>query len=382
MTRSRPEAEQIGAVVERLAVLIAAGLTPQSAWRHVAESWGVRDSGSRESVTSRELGRQRGRAVAEVIRRVVGDIESGRAIADALGAAAQTAIRGERGTRGRGASFVIASSAGVGAGAGAGAGAVAGGRVRAGDDSGRKGSTRRGAEFTAGAAWAALAAAWLIASEAGAPLAACLDDIAQCLLAAGEVERDTAAALAGPLATTRMVIGLPLVSIVSGALLGLDTLHVLFASPAGIACLLSGGVLLLVARAWSRALLRRARRLEAVPGLALDLVAVAASGGGSLNRAVELVDEALDRFGVAAAHDRGAVIDVLRLAARAGAPPGELLRAEALRVRRDAVGLARRRAAGLDVWLMVPLGICVLPAFVLLSVIPVVVGVMSTISLS
>jgi len=357
MSDARPEAEQIGAVVERLSVLIAAGVTPQDAWRYVGELHGVDSAAHSTSsaaggVLSGPPGRRgeaRASAVATVIARVVRDVEAGRPVADAIGAA--------------------------GSGAGRSAAAVAA-------DAPHRSAREREREFSPTVAWAALAAAWYIASEAGAPLAACLDDLARCLLAAGEVERDTAAALAGPVATTRMVVALPLVSIVSGAVLGLDTLRILFTTPAGIACLVAGGVLLLIARAWSARLLRRARRVEAVPGLALDLVAVAASGGGSLERAVELVDGAMRRFDIVAANDPRTVADVLRLAARAGAPPGDLLTAEALRVRRDAVGVARRRAAALDVWLMIPLGVCVLPAFVLLAVVPVIVGVISTMSLS
>lgn len=397
MSRERPEAEQIGAVVERLSVLLSAGVTPQDAWRYLAESRGVsasaRDASlpasrhsmpvasavspraaERAGATATASGEPgtRGRArsatpvsdptrkpsrspVDAVIARVVHDIEAGRPVADAIGAAGRGLVRGPV------------------------ARASEGGRQSSRTGDGGRLCTRASG-FTGEAAWSALAAAWFIASEAGAPLAACLDDIACCLLAAGEVERDTAAALAGPVATTRMVIALPLVSIVAGAVLGLDTLRILFTTPAGVGCLVAGGVLLLMARAWSARLLRGARRIDAVPGLALELVAVAASGGGSLHRAVELVDEALGRFEVVAANDPRAVGDVLRLAARAGAPPGDLLKAEAMRVRRDAVGLAKRRAAALDVWLMMPLGVCVLPAFVLFAVVPVVVGVISTLS--
>jgi tight adherence protein B len=217
-----------------------------------------------------------------------------------------------------------------------------------------------------------------VATEAGAPLGRCLSDIADSLRSVGQVEREVDAALAGPAATTKLVAALPVVSVASGWLLGLDTAGVLFGSPAGIACLIAGLLLMALGRLWSSRLLRRARRLDPAPGLSLDLVAVAVAGGGSLTRATALVDQATTRFGLDRGSDPEAIGSVLALSARAGAPPADLLRSEAVRVRRDAVSAASRRAAALGVWFMIPLGICVLPAFMLLAVAPVVIGVLTS----
>ncbi|MGD8168307.1 hypothetical protein ACEXOS_013875 [Herbiconiux sp. P16] len=107
-------------------------------------------------------------------------------------------------------------------------------------------------------------------------------------------------------------------------------------------------------------------------------MAVAVAGGGSLPRARRLVGETMARFGLDAGGDSSAVDSVLALAARSGAPPGELLRHEAARVRRDAVSRATERAAALGTWLMLPLGVCVLPAFMLLAVAPVLIGVLTS----
>ena len=74
----------------------------------------------------------------------------------------------------------------------------------------------------------------------------------------------------------------------------------------------------------------------------------------------------------------GAEVDaVLELSARAGAPVAELLKAEAFRVRRAARADGAARAAALGVRLMLPLGVCVLPAFVLLGVAPLMISVIS-----
>jgi tight adherence protein B len=305
----RPVVEELGAVVERLGVLIAAGVSPAHAWGYVAE--GSPKSGH-----------------GEVVAAVAALAAHGTPVADAV----------ERGA-------LDARTLGP--------------------------QLRR--------AWSVLGVAWLVASEAGAPVARCLGDIAASLRASGQVERDTAAALAAPAATTRLVTALPVVSIGASWLMGFDTVRILFTTPLGLACLVSGAVLVLGGRTWSRWMLQRARRLETAPGLSLDLVAIAVAGGGSTTWATALVRNALQRFGLESPHDQVAVDAVLSLAARAGAPPAELLRNEAGRVRRDAIGRATEQAAALGVWLMLPLGVCILPAFMLLAVGPVLIGVLASV---
>ena len=59
-------------------------------------------------------------------------------------------------------------------------------------------------------------------------------------------------------------------------------------------------------------------------------------------------------------------------------PAAELLRSEARESRRRAAAMAERRAAILAVRLMLPLGACILPAFMVLGVIPLLVAVVSS----
>jgi tight adherence protein B len=69
---------------------------------------------------------------------------------------------------------------------------------------------------------------------------------------------------------------------------------------------------------------------------------------------------------------------ILGLASRAGAPAVDLLRSEAEQARRDARIDGKRAAASLAVRLMLPLGICVLPSFMLLGVAPVILSIVSS----
>ena len=69
---------------------------------------------------------------------------------------------------------------------------------------------------------------------------------------------------------------------------------------------------------------------------------------------------------------------VLAFARDAGVPAVVLLRSEADGRRRTARALAATRAAELETRLLLPLGLCVLPAFVLLGVVPIALAIVSS----
>ena len=234
-------------------------------------------------------------------------------------------------------------------------------------------------EATRGAAgaadWACVAAAWRVATESGAPLAATLSRLGDVLVATDDARREVAIALAGPLATSRVVLALPALGLLGGALLGVDTLGVLATTPAGWFCLVAGGALLLVARSWMRRLVARARETDPTPGLGCELVAVAVSGGAPAAVALERVAAALDDAGLPS--DDGAA-PAIEFAQRAGVPVAALLRAEAREARRDAQSAVRLRIAALGTRLLLPLGLCVLPAFVALGVAPLLLAMIGS----
>ena len=205
----RSSLESLASVVQRLGVLLAAGVAPTSGWRYVAE-------GAEQSIAAR-------------VARIATSADVGESISDAI--------------------------------------------LNATDDSDLQ---RR--------AWCGLAAAWSVATESGAPLATTLDSFAQSLRALAQNQRDLETALAGPVATARMVMILPGVGVLFGGALGFNTVGVLFTTPIGIGCLLAGIALMLVARWWNRRLISTARPRDLTPGLELDLLAIAVSGGASISR--------------------------------------------------------------------------------------------------
>ena len=231
-------------------------------------------------------------------------------------------------------------------------------------------------------AWRALAAAWDVATRAGAPLSGCLRDLAAAFRELGQLHRDLTVALTGPRATARLVMVLPLVALLFGSLMGFDTLRTLLLTGPGLVCLAAGSALMFAAARWNRRLVRRAQAGGPAPGLELDLTAIGMTGGGSLDGARRTARHSAERFGLrtpSADHtDTDAVIDrVLALSARAGVPAAELLRSEAEQLRRDARTDGRQRAETLAVTLMIPLGVCVLPAFMLVGVAPLLLSVLT-----
>ena len=330
-----PAVERVAAITERLSVLLVAGVPPASAWDYLADALTTRGSGK--------------------------DPTAGVVSAAALAARDGVDVP---------AAIVAAAPTGP-----------------------------------AGHAWRSVAAAWAVAIGTGARLGPCLSQLARSQRALGEAQRDIDAALAGPRSTSRLVMVLPVVGLLFGAALGFDTLGTLFGTAPGLVCLTLGTILSLAAWRWSNHMVRRAVPTTSAPGLEIDLRAIALSSGTSIDRARSAVDDALEqcglgmigpdtpvrtgravrrgvavrRAGPALSSDTAAAIDsVLTLSRAAGIPAAALLVSEAESVRRDARSRAQRTAAALGTRLMLPLGICILPAFMLVGVVPLVLSVLSS----
>lgn len=232
-----------------------------------------------------------------------------------------------------------------------------------------------------GGAWVDVASAWGIAATVGAPLGEVLRVIADALDDAASVADEVRVALAEPAGTARLMLWLPAAGLLLGAALGFDALGVLLTHPIGIGCLVGGLGLILLARMWTRALIRRAQPVPGVPGMRTELVAVALAGGASVARALAVTDDEVGEGGDRAETDGAAIARVLRLSEAAGVPAVELLRADAARARREERTRGRIAAAGLSTRLLLPLGVCTLPSFLLLGVAPLILGVITSTSL-
>ncbi|BDZ45762.1 type II secretion system F family protein [Naasia aerilata] len=228
----------------------------------------------------------------------------------------------------------------------------------------------------AGRPWRAIATGVALAERTGAPLADVLGRLAESLRDLAAAERDVIAALTGPRLSSRLVLALPAVGIAFGFALGFDPVAELLGTPIGLACGAAGAVLFLLGALWTRRLVGRARAANPVSGLALELVAVALAAGVPFDDARMLVRDAAHACGLPL--DEDGVEEAGRLAGTAGVPVAPLLRGEARLLRRRATSDARVRAEALGVTLLLPLGICVLPAFMLLSVAPLMLSIVSS----
>lgn len=221
----------------------------------------------------------------------------------------------------------------------------------------------------------AVAAVLEVSAASGAPTAATLERLAGLLREQAAQRRALEAVLAGPRATARLVALLPLVGLGFGAALGLDVVGAVAGGGLATWSMGAGALLLVAAWAWSRRIVAEAARGTPAPGLPLDLVAVALAGGGAAAAARRAASAALDGADVDAA-DWAAVDEALALAERAGVPVRGLLLAEATAARTRARLDAEARAQRAGVRLALPLGVCVLPAFTLVAVLPLVVSML------
>jgi tight adherence protein B len=223
-------------------------------------------------------------------------------------------------------------------------------------------------------AWGLLAACWEVAAESGAPLATTLERAAESIRALADADRQVELALAGPVSTARVVALLPFAGVAMALLIGADPVGVVLGTvPGAVAALLGIGAIV-VGVGWNRRLITLARVADPLAGVGHELLALAMSGGAAPDAALDRVTDAARRCGIPVAVEPART--TLDFAVRAGVPVAGLLRAEAGRARRLALAEVLRRAALLGTRLLAPLALCFLPGFVLLGVVPLVIGIL------
>ncbi len=111
-----------------------------------------------------------------------------------------------------------------------------------------------------GPAAATVRAAERLARELGSPLAEVLDEVASGVSDDESAEAERRAAIAGPAATARVLVWLPVGGLVLGLALGADLLGIAFDGRIGSASVVVGLASLAVGRGWTRLLVRVAER--------------------------------------------------------------------------------------------------------------------------
>ena len=230
-------------------------------------------------------------------------------------------------------------------------------------------------------AWRTLGAAWGVARESGAPLAPTLHALALSLTDRDHTMREVRATLAGPRATMRLVMGLPLVGLGAGLITGVNGFPVLFGTPLGLSALAGAGVLMGVA-GWWMSILQRDALVRPDPGeISLELFAIATAGGALPEAAWERVQTALVSFDLPGSESTE-VRALSELSRRVGVPVSALARQHSGLMRQRWRTDALERINRLGVQVVIPLGVLVLPAFVLVAVIPLGLAIWSEAALA
>ncbi|WP_314921244.1 hypothetical protein [Actinomyces oris] len=239
-----------------------------------------------------------------------------------------------------------------------------------------------------------------LSTALGAPLADILQTVAGGVAESGHAEASRRAALAGPRTTARLLACLPVVGLGLGMLVGADPAALLLDGGVGSAVGALGIVLMGVGHLVTRRLIRAATAEGDVvdEALVLDLAAAALSAGASVPGVLTALGAALEEesAGVVgralllgapweeawqAPEDeqwrarRSCLESCLRPGWEDGASPAALLAATAASLRAGRHARDEEAAERLAVRLVLPLGACHLPAFVILGIAPVVASV-------
>ncbi len=262
----------------------------------------------------------------------------------------------------------------------------------------------------------ALGACWWLSARCGTPLAVAAQRLAVVATRQAATAADVDATLAGPRLTGRLLAGLPVAGLLLG---GRSAPAVLVGTPLGRTCLVAGVLLDAAGLLWidrltdqpsghdrwvrhPRPRWRRSRPPPDAPdelALLADLVAAALEAGLPVGDALAEADAAVPgprrhllaplRRAVLAGLPVTAVagsmpVGFVRTLARSGRSGARLARqlgllADDARAAAEAEALARARRVG--VLAVLPLGLCCLPAFMVLSVVPLAVGLLHGITL-
>ena len=252
-----------------------------------------------------------------------------------------------------------------------------------------------------------------MSESAGAPLATSLERAAEHAEERIDALLGRQSALAAPRATGRILSWLPLLGLGLGVLMGSDPVGVLTGSVLGALTGMLGLGLAFAGRRWTAALVHRAEVESAASNgaeqtsnmppvdtaLVLELLAAQLRAGLAPLAALGTLAEALNSrplhtvcqrlqmgsgwgsaWSGSAAGTFGELRDALAPAYTGGAPSTALLLSLADAHRLNERRAAERAAGKLSVALVVPLGLCSLPAFICLGIVPILISLLPTLT--
>ena len=230
-----------------------------------------------------------------------------------------------------------------------------------------------------------LAELWSFTMTTGAPPAAVLEVCSEAFTAAAENARQARVHLSGPQAATRLVMGLPLLAIAGGMLAGYNSLGFLVGSALGWAVIVVATGLMFLSHRWSARMVNAAQQWNWARGMAAEALAISLAAGQPVHQArawAGKIAKDYSRSPEDASRELAQCDRFVEISAQTGVALAGLMRGEALMQRHAAREEAQVRVERLSVQLMIPLGVCVLPAFIAVGVLPLVASVISSTALN
>lgn len=220
---------------------------------------------------------------------------------------------------------------------------------------------------------------WGLSAKLGGPILLALNRIANVFDQQQRNQREVQLAFSGPQATAKLVMWLPVLALLLGQAVGMNPIGAIFHSVLGALSVSLGVGLMVAGRQWTRRLLARALPVSRDPGAFLDCVLIGLQAGLPLsaaqNQAAQAYELAFEAPPEIQNFER--LDNVAELSRSTGAAVGEILIAEADRFRDQQRYEVATRISKLGVQLMIPLGVAVLPAFILLSIVPIAISLLS-----
>jgi tight adherence protein B len=182
-----------------------------------------------------------------------------------------------------------------------------------------------------------------------------------------------------PKATARLVLLLPLGSSLLGQLLGLGSISVFFESMPALVSLLIGLLLLMAAQAWSQRIMLSANRLQQGDQIVLDAIALCLDAGLPLHQSQDMVLTRYVKFFEVEVSEqtKSEIAELVHFSHFSGAPIAKLFRNRAEESRRQATHAQNEILERVSIRLLAPLAIFVLPAFVLITVLPISISLIT-----
>ncbi len=193
---------------------------------------------------------------------------------------------------------------------------------------------------------------------AGGPLAGTLDRLSSVINQRDQATRELELAMAGPKASSRLVMSLPFLVFIGAGIAGIPIFRVLLTPSIVWLSLIFGVGIFWFGSRWTNRILVRSKPTEGDPGSELDALGIALQAGLPLASAMELVS-GIDRS------------ELPELAGGSGIALADLVQERADERRAEQFNTDRIKIQKASVAVLWPLGLTVLPAFVLIAIVPV-----------